>query len=456
MSFTLESFHAALLAQMPADATGLVIAYSGGVDSTVLLHAIAALRADLPWPMRAIHINHQLHPSSTDWAEHCSRVATALGIGFERRDVTLTDTARHGVEAAARDARYSALRERLGQGEVLLTAHHADDQAETLLLALMRGTGVRGLAGMPQRRRFGRGWHARPLLAYRRPALTEWASAHSLTWIDDPANASARFSRNFLRADILPRLEARWPHATEHLQRAASHLAESSELLDDLARIDHAHCGLGSALDAARVQALSDARQRNLLRWWLREHGVRAPSAALLSDLRQSFAVAAEDRVPHVDVEGVRVFRHREVLYAEPIERLFAIPTAGQWHWREPFDLPQGAGQLRAVSARGEGLSRERLPASLDVRFRTGGERLQLPGMKVHRTLKNLLQEADVVPWWRERIPLLYAGERLCAVADLWIDAELQADPDAPSVKIVWENRPALIARRHLTGAHSA
>ncbi|HKQ82366.1 MAG TPA: tRNA lysidine(34) synthetase TilS [Steroidobacteraceae bacterium] len=433
---------------MPADATGLVIAYSGGVDSTVLLHATAALRADLPWPVRAIHVNHRLHPSSTDWAEHCSRVARGLGIEFERCDVTLTDTARQGVEAAARDARYAALRERLRKGEVLLTAHHADDQAETLLLALMRGTGVRGLAGMPQRRRFGHGCHARPLLAYRRAALTEWASARSLTWIDDPANSSARFSRNFLRADILPRLEARWPHAAEHLQRAALHLAESAELLDELARIDHAHCGLGSALDATRVLALGDARQRNLLRWWLREQGVRAPSAALLSDLRQSFAKAAADRVPHVDIDGVRVFRHRDVLYAERLERLFEIPTAAQWHWREPFDLPPGAGQLRAVSGRGEGLSRERLPPILEVRFRTGGERLQLPGTKVHRTLKNLLQEADVVPWWRERIPLLYAGERLCAVADLWIDAKLQADPDAPSVKIVWENKPRLLACR--------
>lgn len=448
MPFTVESLRTELHAHVPADATGLVVGFSGGVDSTVLLHAAAALQHDLPWPLRAIHINHQLHPDSAVWADRCREIAAALGIECESLAVTLAQAADDGVEAAARTARYAAFRERLRTDEVLLTAHQADDQAETLLLALMRGTGVRGLAGMPACRRFGCGWHVRPLLAYRRTTLEQWARANQLAWIDDPANASARFSRNFLRTDILPRLQARWPGAIEQLQHAASHAAESATLLDELAQIDAAHCGLGTALDLSRLEALSDARQRNLLRWWLRARGARAPSATLLADLRASVVATDVDRVPHVDIDGMRVFRHRRVLYAERIEALFAIPASQAWQWREPLSLPAGAGQLCVSTSGGGGLARARLPETLHVRFRSGGEQLRLPSKKIHRTLKNLLQEADVLPWWRERIPLVYAGERLCAVGDLWIEADMQADPDEAGVKIEWQNKPDVFACR--------
>jgi tRNA(Ile)-lysidine synthase len=447
MSFTLEALRNELLERVPSTASGLLIAFSGGVDSTVLLHAAAALRSTLPWPLRAVHINHQLHSDARAWAAHCRSVAAGLDIAFEHLDVTLAHTARDGIEAAARSARYEALRTHLLAGEALLTAHQADDQAETLLLALMRGTGVRGLGGMPACRRFGSGWHVRPLLPFRRAALVAWAQANALTWIDDPANVSARFSRNFLRTDILPRLEARWPNAVEHMHRAAMHAAESADLLDDLAQIDAADCAVGTALNLAPLQTLSDARQRNLLRWWLRERGARAPSAAVLADLRTSVIATDFDRVPHIDIDGVRVLRHRRLLYAERIDALFTIPTPQRWHWREPFLLPPGGGALHMQASSDGGLARARLPETVEVRFRVGGEQVRLPSKGFHRTLKNLLQEAGVLPWWRGRIPLLYIGDQLCAVADFWIAADMQARPGEAAVKVVWQDRPNIFAQ---------
>lgn len=431
---------------MPAGASGILVAYSGGVDSSVLLHALAALRLDLPWPVRAIHVDHRLHADSAQWAAHCASTARTLGIALANRVVAVTDASEQGVEAAARKARYTALRAELQPGEVLLTAHHADDQAETLLLALMRGTGVRGLAGMPVVRPFGRGWHVRPLLPYRRAQLAAWAQARSVAWSDDPSNASTRFARNFLRSEILPRLAARWPAAIEHMQAAAGSLAESAQLLDELAQLDWQHCGIAGQIELPALRRLSDARQRNLLRWWLRERGARPPARATLAALRADIDSAAADRVPQIDVDGVRVFRHRDVLYAEPIARLDTSAGGSAWRWREPLPLGEGCGALRAVEVRGAGLAIARVPDTFEVRLRAGGERLRPAGARRHRTVKNLLQEADVLPWWRERLPMLYAGERLCAVADLWSDADVAASPEEMGVKIVWEGRPGIFS----------
>jgi tRNA(Ile)-lysidine synthase len=446
MSFDLGSFSAALRAHVPAETSGLLVAYSGGLDSTVLLHAVAALRANSSWPVRAIHVDHQLHADSARWAEHCELASQALGVPFERCTVSLKDSGALGIEAAAREARYAALRQRLRSGETLLTAQHADDQAETLLLALMRGTGVRGLAGMPSRRRFGAGWHVRPLLGVRRRDLEQWARERALTWLDDPSNTSDRFARNHLRVQILPRLEQRWPSVVRQLERTAGHLAESAELLDHLAGIDAQQCVRERCLDLDRLSRLDTARQRNLLRWWLRAQDVRSPSTAQLEALQAMIASAAIDRVPFADLDGVRVFRHRSLLYAEAIERVSSMPEPCAWSWHEPLALGEGAGHLRAVETHGAGLARRRLPDVIDVRFRSGGERVQMPGASTHRTLKNLLQEADVLPWWRDRVPILFVREQLCAVADLWIDATANAKPDEAGVKIVWEDKPSLYA----------
>lgn len=236
----------------------LVLALSGGLDSMVLLHALAALRSGFPFALRAIHIDHALHPDSAAWGRACAQVCAQLAVPFDVRPVTVSTVAADGVEAAARRARYAALGELLAPGEILVTAHQRDDQAETVLLQLLRGTGVAGLAGMPARVAFGGNELVRPLLGFVRAALEAYGRSNGLTWIDDPSNADPRLRRNFLRTEIMPRLRAVWPEADRMLVRAAGHAAEAVALLDELADGDLAGCRARDATVHVR-EALSVA-----------------------------------------------------------------------------------------------------------------------------------------------------------------------------------------------------
>jgi tRNA(Ile)-lysidine synthase len=430
--------------RLPHGATGrLLVAFSGGLDSTVLVHALAGtMRADV----RAVHINHGLHAEAARWQQHCERVASELGIAFDSRSVSIALDAEEGIEAAARHARYGALRELLQPGETLLTAHHADDQLETVLLALLRGSGVDGLSAMRPCRRFGQGWHLRPLLEFTRGELAVWARANGLTWLDDPSNASARFDRNYLRMEVAPALQRRWPSASHSAARTVSHLAEAADLLEDLAAIDLARASAGACLKVSVLRELTARRRRNLLRSWLKASGARPPSTRKLAALEHDMLCAEDDRVPCVEWEGVEVRRHRDLLYCMP-----PLPNAFMefaWDWRQPVPLTAAPGVLRAEFTHGSGLKRAALPERLHVRLRRGGERLRLPGRAHRSDLKKLLQEADVLPWWRERLPLVFAGEQLIAVADLWIDANFAAGEREESVRIVWDGRPPLDAFR--------
>jgi tRNA(Ile)-lysidine synthase len=433
--------------QLPKDATGqLLVAFSGGLDSTVLVHALArAMRVQV----RAVHVNHGLHADAHFWQQHCARVAAELGIAFESRSVSIALDAEEGIEAAARRARYDAMRALLNRGETLLTAHHADDQLETVLLALLRGSGVDGLSAMRACRRFGPGWHLRPLLDFTRAELESWAQQQGLAWLDDPSNASARFDRNYLRLEVIPALRRRWPAAARSAARSASHLAEAAELLEDIAATDLARASVGACLKVSVLRELAAHRRRNVLRYWLKSSGARPPSTRKLESLEHDMLCANEDRVPCVAWDGVEVRRHRDLLYCLPPRPDEEMEFA--WDWRQAAPLAAAPGVLRAEFTHGFGLKRAALPDRLQIRLRRGGERLRLPGRTHRSALKKLLQEANVLPWWRDRLPLVYAGNTLIAVADLWIDASFAANDEEESVRIVWDGRPPLEAVRPTT-----
>jgi tRNA(Ile)-lysidine synthase len=432
---------------VPRTSAELCVAFSGGLDSTVLLHALARALIDRPnYRMRAAHVDHQLQRDSASWRQHCGSVALSLQIEFVPLVVKVTADSESSPEAAAREARYAALREILKPNEVLLTAHHADDQLETMLLALMRGAGLRGLSGVPSVQIFGGGWLARPLLDFARAELEEWARSEQLQWLEDPSNQNTSFDRNFLRHRVLPALRERWPGAAHSATRSTAHLREAGRLLDVLAAADLESVALGSCLSMTQLASLAPARRRNVLRHWIRQHGMRAPSTRKLATIERDLLIAREDRLPCVEWDDVEVRRHRGLLYCMRQRPAFEPADPLPWNVSQVLELPAQLGRLRAQRDALGGLAAERVPRALQVHFRRGGEELQPAGDAHHRKLKKLLQDARVLPWWRDRVPLIYAGEQLVAVGDLWIAEEFAARGGEEALRIVWEEKPQLIA----------
>jgi tRNA(Ile)-lysidine synthase len=399
-------------------ATPLYVAYSGGLDSHVLLHALASLRAHAPWAVQALHVDHGLQPASAEWTRHCADVCRVLNIPFQSERVSVERIDDHGLEDAARRARYAALTRLLPADAVLLTAHHQDDQAETILLQLLRGAGVHGLAGMPAVAPFGSGRHARPLLGVARTALAEYAQAQRLSWIEDASNADTRLSRNFLRHRLWPVLRERWPDAAVYLARAARHQAEAAKLLDERARLDmEAVAGGEGELSSAGLNALSPERQANCLRYWIRIHGLKLPSEAVLREVLARVRHEPETRQARIAWPGAEVRRHRDRLALFVPEPELLTEWEAEWRPDAALDLPAGW-RLRAQPAIGRGLSRARVAnRTLQVRLRRGGERCLLRG---HHH-KKLLQDAGVPPWERARLPLVYIDGDLAAIGDRWV-----------------------------------
>jgi tRNA(Ile)-lysidine synthase len=443
----------ALLGELRPPASGLCVAYSGGLDSTVLLHGLHGLYggASLP-PLRAVHVDHGLHGESQRWARDCERASAALGLACRVLRVDARAPRGASPEAAARTARYAALAGELAADEVLLTAHHADDQLETVLLQLLRGGGLAGVAGMPRLARFAAGWHGRPLLGFTRAALRVWASAEQLDWTEDPSNLDPRFDRNYLRLAVLPAIRDRWPGAAATVGQVAVRAAEAVDLATSIAAADLAAVREGRTLPLARFEQLSEPRQRAVLRAWLEECGLPLPSARTLAALRRDLWQAAADRIPCARWQDARVYRYRGRLYADRARD----PPAAVAQWPIGQGLTLGAdGRLELAVSVGRGLSRARLPDRLQLRPREGGETFLPAGHTQHRPLRKWLQERGVLPWLRDRVPLVYAGEELVAVGGVAYGAQYAAQADEPSWEIAWTGRPLLTEDEARSAPHT-
>ncbi len=446
MSFSLAQLLAVLQAQVPEGATGCVAALSGGADSSAMLAALAQLRAaGRCLPLRAVHIDHGLQEAAATFRDACESLCEALGVPLSTIAVPVMAPAGVSIEAAARDARYAALGAQLRAGECLLTAHHGEDQAETLLLQALRGAGLKGLASMPVCRPFGAGWHLRPLLGVRRADLRKFAAAHGIAGVLDPMNTDTRYDRVYLRRQLWPLIEARWPGAGPALARAASHAAEAQDLLDTIADADLGTLRDGDALSVANLRRLASARRINALRRWIVEvQAVPPPAARLLEALRQMLAADA-DHLPAViwDAHALRRYRDRLFLTAAVPPRL-ALARGWEPRLQECFYLGAGLGSLRCVE-RTAGLDRGRLPERLRVCGREGGEMLKPAASAATRSVQHLCQDFGVLPWMRDALPFVYAGSELIAIGDLWLDARWCAHQDAPGMAFEWVDAPNLV-----------
>ncbi|MGD2111939.1 MAG: tRNA lysidine(34) synthetase TilS [Gammaproteobacteria bacterium] len=434
------------LQQFPRPA-GYQVAYSGGMDSHVLLHSLAALRTQLALPVAAVHVNHGLHAHAADWDDHCRSVCAGLGLDYVALGVNGRAARGDSPEAAARTARYAALADWLPAGHCLLTAQHRDDQAETLLLQLLRGAGVHGLAAMPAHGVFGAGTRLRPLLEVTRDALRVYAERQRLTWIDDPSNFDTGLDRNYLRHQVFPQLRLRWPAAGASLARSAGHQAEAAALLDGIARQD-LQAAAGAAPAQLRLPALAGLplpRQRNAVRHWLRELTGGTPSAAVLARILQDVPDSRADAEPCVRWAGFELRRYRDTMHL--LRQLPPPPDPARrlpWSLAEPLVLPARCGVLHTRHVTGQGIRRSAIGAAgVRVGWRRGGEHCAPAGRGQHHALKKLFQERGIPPWQRARTPLIFIDDRLAAVPGLWVCEPFQARPDESAVQIVWDDPAA-------------
>lgn len=417
------------LARLIPPHSSILIAFSGGVDSVVLLHLLHQFAPRFSWRLSALHVHHGISPHADAWAEFCEQRCVAYNITFHLERVDIAPLREQGIEAAARQLRYAAYARH--RCDFLALAHHADDQAETLLLQLLRGAGVRGASAMPVLAKRDVQW-VRPLLACTRAEIVAYAGAHHLSWIEDASNADDSYPRNFLRHKVLPVLAQRFPSYRQTLARSAQHFAEASALLDELAQQDAQSAMREDRLLVSELQRLSPARVKNLLRFFLHTRGASMPQAVQLDDMARQLCAARDDAAVCVEYGGWQVRRYRGGVYAlralPDFDAHLQLPLQDQAQDQVRLDWPALDTQLGFTCRQGEGISLARLQsAPLTLRLRRGGEALRPHAHGVTRTLKNLLQEQQVPPWLRDRLPLLYCGEELVCVSGVAIAADFQA-----------------------------
>ena len=418
------------------------IAYSGGIDSHVLLHIMARLQQqNRHWHCRAVHINHRWSADTDAWQRHCQQVCASLSIDYQAYSIDNAFAAGDSVEQVMRQRRYQQLAEVLQAGECLLTAHNQDDQAETLLLQLLRGAGVKGLAAMPAIKSFAAGQLVRVLLDFSRADIECYAQQHQLQWIDDDSNQDTRFQRNFVRQHVMPLLRQRWPQCVKTIARSANHCAQAQTLLDHVASSDYAEVYQANmrALMIDSLQQLSPARQRNVLRHWIDSRGFLLPTSDQLEQLRHDVLYAQTDATPHFRWQHGEIRRYQNYLYV-----MAALPAHDSqqviaWDLSCPLTLPNQLGRLVVKPAQSLGI-RSDLPSSqFSVRFRQGGEKLRPIGSKHSRELKTLFQAWRVPPWQRQRMPLIYYDNQLVAVVGFAIDRCFAAMASEGAITIEWQ-----------------
>lgn len=408
----------------------LLVGYSGGLDSHVLLHALAASRPRRPdLEIEAVHIDHGMQAGSGDWSNHCRNICRDLEIPVDVLKAQVQIDPTEGPEASARIARYALFATKMRDGDYLLLAQHADDQAETFLMQALRGSGPDGLASIPRKRAFASGWLCRPLLGCSQKAISSYGKRAGLHWVEDPSNNDTSLDRNYLRRQILPLLQERWPALNQTLSRSAARCGAASQLLKSLAQedLELVRDSASQTLDIPILLSIGQERLFNVLRVWVREAGYPLPRLQDLRQVESDLLHARPDSAGIVNVREYEFRRYQNSLYLLSPQPVLA-PFEHEWH--APYDdlhIPEIDLTLTASACAEQGL---KLPDGdvIRVQSRTGGELIRIGNPAFHKSVKKLLQESAIPPWRREGLPLLYVGGRLAAIWQVMVANDFRLD----------------------------
>ncbi len=433
------------------------VAYSGGVDSHVLLHLCASIKL-LKDKITAVYVHHGLQAEAESWAKHCEKTAEGLDVDFLVLRVNAFAKSGESPEEAARNARYTALKSLMDSDDMLLLAQHREDQIETVLLQLFRGSGLRGLSGMPESMAFGQGVMLRPLLNVSKQTINDYARSHQLSWVEDPSNQCNDYDRNFLRNAVVPLLKQRWPAIDKTVSRSAKHCADAEVLVSEVA--DELFGSVFNEADKtlciARLLEHHSHQQQLVIRHWFQRLGLKMPAQAFVGRILGQVVAASENSNPVLSGQGYNIRRYRDKLYCVtnlsgtdlhiPKGHQAGKPDVKQAVQEFLQDFVWPAGQSAIIIGNDETLScvpssagilREQWQnAKVEVRFRRGGEKICLPGRTGHHSLKNLFQEAGIPPWERERVPLIYLNDTLAAVGDKWISAAFYSEKQQACISL--------------------
>lgn len=446
-----ETIAGQVLRRSVAPGAHVLVGVSGGVDSVVLLTVMSRLAKELQFSVRAIHVNHGLSPNAAEWARFCASLCADLNVPMLVEAVDVRPYRSLGLEAAARRVRYEAYARHADR--IVVLGQHRDDQAETLILQLLRGAGVSGLAGMPERRAVPgtRLEILRPFLSLSRPDIEAYAMRHNLAWVEDESNRDIELPRNFIRHRLLPILEVRYPGVAQSLARAASHLADADDLLRQLGREDAERCASNGLICVDSLRQLGVRRTANLLRFLCWERDIPRPSTARLVEVARQIVEAGMDSNPRHVMPGWEFRRYGGKLVIEPLVADCEAIRAGwkhEWHGEDALFIAELGGVLRFSETIGMGLSAVKLrSAEVTIRLRQGGERYRPDAGRPRRTLKNLFQERKVPPWRRACLPLIFCGEALVSVPGIGDDCDWLAGREDPGIVVWWEPRQLIGAR---------
>lgn len=419
----------------------LVVALSGGVDSVVLLHLLHILSRSIMFRLSAVHVEHGISSYAAQWSDFCQNQCGALGIPIQIFRLKVQKVPQVSLEAAARQARYQVFKGI--EADYIVLAHHQDDQVETMLLQLLRGAGVKGLAGMPVVRKLaskGGIRLLRPLLNVSRETIMQYARQHHLSWVDDESNSDTAYNRNFLRHAIFPLLEQRFPAYRETCSRASHHLGEAAHLLDELAEIDSKCAMTAGNLHVDGLRQLSFSRAKNLLRYLFTQHGAIQPNTLKLEEILRQLLSAKTDTKLHLvfgEIE-IRCFKGLVRIQSKRMQSEIKAPLV--WRGEHRWTLESLGGTIECVQQEGTGINPVKLiKKPVTVRLREGGERFQPDCKRPRRSLKKILQEASLPPWERGTLPLLFSGEQLVWVPGIGVDCAFQALPGELGLMLTWQ-----------------